>query len=85
MTEYSWIKKCMHVTCNILNQSLLTFALINDGAIYYWTKKCMYSTCKTSNHNLDDVFHSIRACHLAESCASELFLSDGHDLPIVFK
>ena len=31
----------------------------------------------------DDVFQPIKACHVAHSWTSKLFLSDGHDLSIV--
>lgn len=53
-------------------------------AAYHWTKKQAYITCNTLNHSLNDMFCSIRAYHMAQSYTSELFSSDGHNLPIVF-
>lgn len=37
----------------------------------------------TLNNSLIHVFHSNRTCHIEQFCASELFSSDSHDLPII--
>lgn len=62
-----------------IKSQLVDFTLTDDVTTYYWIEKQTYITYNTLNYSPNDVFYPIRDCHMAQSCAYELFSTDGHN------